>query len=196
MTWPIDEETKRRLDQVDGLIPEEVGLYLAYQAALVPVSQQIINIGVYKGKSVAYLATGSRGALVVGVDPWNMVGNKGGRFDYDSDKTRRAAHDQLQAYDHELYLHRIRLWQEFSIDAAKAYSGRVGLLFVDGDHSYKSVKEDVLAWERHLVPGGTIVLDDWGTEKNPGVKEAADELAKRLGPYSIHAERLAVWNAG
>ena len=39
--------------------------------------------------------------------------------------------------------------------------GAVGLLHVDGLHTYDQVKAELIAWLPHLSPEGVIVFDDW-----------------------------------
>ncbi len=52
----------------------------------------------------------------------------------------------------------------------------VGLLWIDGDHRYKSVREDIQCWLPHLRPDATVVFDD-----------AVDP---RLGPFHVVEELL------
>jgi len=60
-----------------------------------------------------------------------------------------------------------------SVQAAKEFEGQVDFVFIDADHSYKSVKADIEAWlplTKHFICG-----HDYGTEKFPGVTQAVDE---------------------
>jgi hypothetical protein len=48
-----------------------------------------------------------------------------------------------------------------SSSAARAWrESDVGLLFLDGDHRYESVRADFEAWSAHLVPRAVIAFDD------------------------------------
>ena len=42
------------------------------------------------------------------------------------------------------------------------------MLFLDGDHSYKGVKQDFLLWEKYLCNKGILAIDDY---KESGVKK-------------------------
>lgn len=51
----------------------------------------------------------------------------------------------------------------------------VDVLFIDSDHSYESTKAELIAYRKHVRPGGVILLHDTG-EHQPGVKQAIVEL--------------------
>jgi hypothetical protein len=170
---------------LEGLIPAEVGETLAGYAS--KATGPIVEVGSYKGKSTAYLA--SRTAQTVyAVDPWDLPGNPGGRFGFDRSETYRAFCDQTKPWPNIVPV------QGFSIDVAQHWGhGPISLLYVDGDHSELAVLEDCRAWYPHLDQSAVLILDDWGTPKNPGVRRAADRLASVYGRYRIEAGRLAVW---
>ena len=52
------------------------------------------------------------------------------------------------------------------------------LIFVDSDHTYKSVKEDIQLCLPRLKPGGMIVFHDYTIDNYPGVRLAVDEYFK------------------
>lgn len=54
-----------------------------------------------------------------------------------------------------------------------AWTRPLDLVFLDGDHRYRSVVEDIDSWSRHLRPGGLIVFHDHGAFD--GVTRAVDE---------------------
>lgn len=176
-----------RLSDLKGLIPDAVGEVLAGYAAQVPEDQAIVEIGSYKGKSTCYLASEAK-ARVYAVDPWGLPGNVAGRFGYTSAFPEFMGQITAMGYEG-----RITPIQDFGHLAGEDWTGPVGLLFVDGDHSARSVEQDVKAWLPHLVKGAVLILDDLDTPKNPGVRVAAERLARRLGPFTVEAERLAVW---
>lgn len=66
-----------------------------------------------------------------------------------------------------------------------AYTGHIALLHIDGNHSYQSVKADVLDWTSMVMPGGWIILDDYIWPFGEGPKQAGNEF---LGE---HAARIA-----
>jgi SAM-dependent methyltransferase len=52
------------------------------------------------------------------------------------------------------------------------------LVFLDGDHDYRAVKDDIALWTPHLRPGGILCGHDL-TDDFPGVRRAVEES----GPY-------------
>ena len=164
-------------EDLSGLIRPATGAELRRLAALVPADHAIVEIGSFRGQSSAYLAAGARdglGAHVYAVDPWDLAGNVSGKHGCTAPEIREDFERQLRA---------CRLWSRvtpmraFSTDAAKAWSGpKVGLLFIDGDHTERAVRADVKAWTPHLADGAVICFDDYDTRPNPGVKIVADEM--------------------
>ncbi|CAJ1328446.1 unnamed protein product [Effrenium voratum] len=63
--------------------------------------------------------------------------------------------------------------------AAKVEDQSVDLVFIDGDHSYEAVVEDIRAWRRKLRVGGVLVGHDF-TAPQRGVVRAAAEFALRV----------------
>lgn len=177
-----------KLDSLSGLMNPGIGDALYDLAKVVPEGLAIVEIGSFKGKSTAYLAQGSKdgnGCQVFAVDPWDLPGNPYGKHGYSAPIVRETFEKQLKA---------ARLWsrvtpiQAFSVDAAKEWEGpKVGLLFVDGDHTETGVRSDLAAWTPHLADGAVIAFDDYATKRNPGVKIVADELG-----CEIIADHLAV----
>lgn len=185
------EERIEKIHGLRGLVPPKVGWALTRyaQEAVGP----IVELGAFRGQSTAYLAAGARwvgGETVHAFDAWDLPGNLPGKRD------RFIEPDGQEEFERQL--RSVGLWSQvkatkaFTTDAAKDWSGPVGLLFIDADHHYESVKADFEAWRPHLMPDATVLFDDWGTPKNPGVKQFTDEL----GRYEVEAERLAVVRRG
>jgi hypothetical protein len=68
----------------------------------------------------------------------------------------------------------------------KGFTTPIHLLFIDGDHHYATVKEDIKNWVPKIVDGGAVVFHDYNPlpkdlKKIPhleGVRRAIDEWAK------------------
>ena len=58
---------------------------------------------------------------------------------------------------------------------ARLAQGRVGLLWIDGDHSYEGVKRDFCCWSQHLTDDATVAFDD-ATDPTIGPCKIIDEL--------------------
>jgi predicted O-methyltransferase YrrM len=69
----------------------------------------------------------------------------------------------------------------FSENADKDLSLRMA--FIDGDHSYKAVANDIAIVEKYLIPGGWICFDD-AFSSYEGVNEAIQKHIIESGNYS------------
>lgn len=185
---------RERLAALSGLVSTEVGEKLAELAAAVPAGQAIVEVGSFRGKSTCYLAAGAKdgnGARVFAVDAWDLDGNVTGRFGFAETSTRETFDAQVRAMR---LAGRVTALQGFSVDVAAAWDGPpIGLLFIDGDHSAGAVRADFAAWSPHLAPAAVVVFDDYGTPKNPGVREVVESLD---GDWRIEAGQLAVRRGG
>jgi len=193
----------REFKEVRGATPDEIGMTLADFATGVPADQEIVELGVFQGRTALILAWGAKqgyGAHVTGIDAWDLEGNTYGPPFNEADSERWAQY-RIQELG---YADRITLVKNFASDAAAIWGdpekwliGRVkpiGLLFVDDDHSYAGARRAVEDWAPHLAPGAIIAIDDYGHPDWPGVEMAVTDLVNEgvLYPVQIYHERLAV----
>lgn len=191
---PIKVPFPKHFKNVRGATPPEIELALADFAVQVPADQEIVELGVFHGKTSLVMSWGARqgyGAHVTGIDPWNLAGNV-----YDPPFTDAGSMHWARYHVRGLgYSNHIRLIQGFSHLEAPLWEGPlVGLLFVDGDHSKEGARRDIVTWAPHLATGARIAVDDYGHPDWPGVKEAVDELVADgfLMPVEVYHDRLAV----
>lgn len=67
---------------------------------------------------------------------------------------------------------------------ASIWPFQVDLVFIDADHSYEAVFNDIMNWKRHVKPGGILCGHDY--DYFPGVTQAVDELlphAQKAGDH-------------
>lgn len=57
--------------------------------------------------------------------------------------------------------------------------GQFDMIFLDANHTYESVKQDIEMWYPRVKTGGVFATHDYGHGDFPGVKSAVDEV---LGP--------------
>lgn len=82
-----------------------------------------------------------------------------------------------------------------SLEAAKIWPFPVDLIFIDAEHSEPACAWDILSWIRHLKPGGTLAVHDYGLF--PGVTRAVDKVFPALGlEFRICGNSLAVAKVG
>jgi predicted O-methyltransferase YrrM len=191
---PRQLRVPRHFRNVRAATPEDVMVALADLASQVPADQEIVELGVFQGRTALQLAWGAaqgNGAHVTAIDPWDLPGNV---YDppFTDEESRRWAFHWVSSLG---YADKIELAQAFSQDAAGRYTGRpVGLLYVDGDHTKEGARRDIEMWAVHLAPGARIAVDDYGHPDWPGVGQAVDELVAEglLEPIELFHDRLAV----
>lgn len=202
-TRPVRKEKKmgnrspfpHHFKQVKGVTPEDIGITLADFALAVPADQAIVELGVYHGKTalqMAWGATQGHGAHVWAVDPWDMPGNVYGTDMGDLGGARAWARYWVRSLG---YANKISLVHGFSHEVAGSWSGsKIGLLFVDGDHTAEGARRDIESWAPHLAKGAVIAIDDYVNPNYPGVAEAVDALVSEgvLAPVEVYHERLGV----
>lgn len=192
----LDLNTLARLAQLEGLISPDVGIHLAYHAALVPKHQAIVELGSYKGKSTCYLAAGALSgerAHVFAIDPWDLPGNAGGRFGFNQRNVRADFQQQVQSMGLTTQITAIR---GFSWDVAREWKALIGLLYIDGSHTERDVTLDWQRWSPFLAKKAVVAFDDYDTKNNPGVKKVVDRLRDipgttwTLGPTPLIVGRM------
>lgn len=181
--------------ELEGLITDDVGKSLTYWAAKVKPGYAIVEIGSYRGKSTAFLATAAReGVAIYAVDPWETRPIGEWCRWCPSYKQPRIA-EFLFALEQAGVRERVTPLMGLSTKIAESYDGpEIGLLFIDGDHSAEACEADFRAWRPHMGKGSLVLFDDYGVTANPGVAEAVDKLENE-DAFSVSYEangRLAV----
>jgi len=149
----------------------------------------IVEIGSLCGRSTAFVSAGSKAVRreeVVAVDhfkgsPEHQAGQQCASGTLARDGTTYQSFREnllrVKLLDH------VRPIQTNSLEAAARWSGPIRLLFIDGEHSYESVRGDFDAWVPFVVPGGLVALHDVGNA--PGVTRCFEEFTIPGQGYQI-----------
>jgi predicted O-methyltransferase YrrM len=156
----IDPALYRRLDTLPGMTATRKCYLLYYLACLTQAPGQIVEIGSYKGKSTVWLAEAARrhGRKMTSMDP-HIEGSLA-----EFQRLTRAFELDKVASLHQAYSH----------DLGRNWAQPISLLWIDGDHRYEGVRQDILDFAPHVTPGGMVVLDD-AQPAFPGVVRAIQE---------------------
>jgi predicted O-methyltransferase YrrM len=137
----------------------------------------IVEIGSFKGRTTICLALGSKmkgREKVYAVDPLPDLSI---RERFIQNLKQAKIMDQV-----------VPVFQK-SDDAVRDFSVPIRLLFIDGNHEYEAVKNDILLWKDHVIDGGIIAFHDYLPESHPafleGVNRAVNELV-------LHSEEFVV----
>jgi len=166
-----DPDYFRIVASVEGwLYDDEVELL--YRLASGVTSGAVVEIGSYRGKSTVALALGSRDhhrVPVYAIDPHETFTGAMG-FEFQPVDRTEFLRNVLRCEVSEI----VRVVNLPSPVAAAGWNQPVGLLWIDGDHRYDSVKRDLDCWQRHLAPGALVALHD-STDPNLGPQQAIRE---------------------
>lgn len=142
----------------------------------------IVEIGSFRGRSTVALALGTKsgqGCRIYAIDPhFNFTGIKGGKF---SEKDMAALYKNLTRAN---VGDKVAVICLPSLQIAQSWNDKnIGLLWLDGDHKYESVKADFESWLPFLVNGALVVLDDVDCED---VIRLAQEIEQRKNFSSVN----------
>jgi hypothetical protein len=73
---------------------------------------------------------------------------------------------------------RVAMLEVSSEVVAPGWNRPIGLLWVDGDHTFEGVRRDIRCWEPHLVSGGLLAFHD-ASEPSGGPYRVIEELLGR-----------------
>lgn len=169
-------------DEVEALTEQEAMEHLRELAQWVPSDQAIVELGVYRGASLAYLAEGAkngRGAPVYGVDPWGMEGAYPGR----PHMLDRYVSNDLEVAKRHLAARGVddgvTLIRDFSYAVGSEWEYEpVGLLFIDAVHREHEVMQDFYTWLPRLASPCVVCFDDHD-ERFDGVRRAVKTFVDR-----------------
>ncbi len=146
----------------------------------------IAEIGVFFGRSALLFRLFFPKAKLFLIDPWELsekylaTGNPPSLCPEVFAEGFRTV-TQLFAHDPD-----VQILRRTSKEAAKIIPDDLDLVFIDGDHSYESVKEDIDLWSKKVRPGKILSGHDYDEAKFPQVVKAVNESIPnlRIGPYS------------
>lgn len=128
------------------------------------------------------------------VDSWSPYEE---RYDHEANYQETVA--RLKGYEGRVEIHR-----ESSLHAAERFrDAQFDFVYLDANHSYEAVRDDLHAWWPKVKRGGMLAGDDYGIVEEQwvdfghgrvrfGVKRAVDEWAKKVG-RNISIDILADW---
>jgi predicted O-methyltransferase YrrM len=133
----------------------------------------VVEVGVWKGRSMASVLDlcRARGNRLNAVDDWSPDQRDPGYAEaarVDICEVFRANMRSL-GYDSS-----VTVIRERSVVAARSFGERsVDLVFIDADHHYEDVMQDLKAWLPKIMPRGAIAGHDYHTRL--GVRRAVDD---------------------
>jgi len=156
----------------------------------------LVEVGVAFGGHLDSILEKTKIEKVYGVDSYFLQNTSTDSFSYDSKNYIQSDYDNLYIFTKQRlskYGKRVDLIRKSSIDAAKEFEKEsLDIVFIDAEHTYNGVKQDLETWEEKIRISGVISGHDYNHPNFPGVKEAVDEWCN-LHSYKLNVERGYVW---
>ena len=161
------EDIFKQVDPIKGWMgrPDCLALYEYVKE----VKGLIVEIGSYMGRSAKLMALSSPECRIVSIDSYPKI--------YDH-KALLARDECIKTMDGENW----ELIQKKSRDVE--WKEPIDFLHIDGDHSYKAVKQDIELFAPHVKKGHYIFLHDY-VVTNYGVKRAVEDSKKYFDEVKI-----------
>lgn len=173
---------------IPGMLPPHRCFHLYLMALSCSVRGDIVEIGSWQGRSTAFLARACADAdngVVHAVDTFR--GNPGTEHLYAVD----GALDSLEA-NFRRNIARVGLQDRVvthaatSAEAAPSVRERtegVRLIFIDGEHTFDAVANDLALYADLLLPGGLLVFDDYAPHFPGDVRAVQEHVDAHPGRY-------------
>jgi hypothetical protein len=129
------------------------------------------EVGVLEGSFSRAICRYNPDIKLYAIDGWEILENGHKRFDRQVWTYNRAVR-KLEPYN-------VTIIKDFSVNASKQFEdGSLDFVYIDADHTYKAVNEDIAAWAPKVRAGGVVAGHDYQLIE---VKKAVDEHAEKVG---------------
>jgi len=143
----------------------------------------MVEIGCYQGESTEAFAKSGLFERIFAIDPWSN--------DVYDPNDKATMHCDMAIVE-EAFDERMRPFGRMLVKVKGRSAKKVGcfpssaldFVYIDADHRYESVKQDVLMWQEKVKAGGVLAGHDYGT--HPGIKKAVDEIFGQ--PHKIFSD--------
>lgn len=120
-----------------------------------------VEIGVHVGQFFEHLRRNWNGKLLVGVDPWKGYGDYCGMTDEERYQAACKRAESSGGADRDCLLVRETSAGYASLVRKSSLGRNFDFVYLDGDHSYEGIKEDLRVWWPLVRSGGVLCGHDW-----------------------------------
>jgi hypothetical protein len=155
------------------------------------------EVGVWEGQTAETLLALKPDLVLHMIDPWESGDSKSTMLRKvnldDFAKAEKTARDKTERFKPRSIIHRMN-----SLDAAKLFDdGFFDFVFIDAEHTYEHVLQDVRTWYPKVRAGGILCGHDYGGRGDKTgrfqVKKAVDFWANEVGANIQKTSRLIWW---
>ena len=142
----------------------------------------ICEVGVNRGDNFRLLLN-AEPDLAVAVDAWRADGAISQNDNLETQETLNTYHDDLVTLSKTVPA--IKILRMYSLEAAKTFADEFfDFVYIDADHTYEAVKQDISAWYPKVKRGGVLSGHDYSNWTNSngvrfGVIEAVNEFVEK-----------------
>lgn len=143
------------------------------------LAKSAAEIGVWRGhSSIGFLRLLPSLEKFILVDSWTQYP------DYTTSGDNKAhtflLQDKLICEDRVYFFNnKIEILPQLSLEAASKIADRsLDFIFIDANHSYEYVKQDILVWRPKVKQGGLLAGHDIDLPNFPGVRKAVEETIR------------------
>ncbi len=143
---------------------------------------KMAEIGSYIGESTEVFAQNFSNSIIHCVDPWQPGYDTNDFASIDMDSVESEFDKRMKRYDNIVKI------KKTSVDASFDYeNGYFDFVYIDANHTYNAVREDIEKWLPKIKNNGYIGFHDYD---NPDVRRAVTE---KFGNAEHHFEDQSVF---
>jgi hypothetical protein len=142
----------------------------------------IVEVGIAEGKYSESLCIANPQAQIYGIDPYEP---HRGYNDY----TRRSTFEKLETNAHKRLdkFSNYQFIRKYSVDAVSEFENNLDFVYLDADHSYETVTQDIQLWLPKIRSGGILAGHDYARLPHVKVIQAVNDYtsAHKIQPWFV-----------
>ena len=151
-----------------------------------------VEVGTHRGESAEFWLKNSPQLHLTCIDPYIAYNARHSQDEQDA--VYAEALERLKPYNAEII-------RETSLDAVDSFEDKsLDFVYIDGDHEFDPVMQDLICWAQKVRGGGVVMLHDYCVMWRGGVMAAVDAYTKshRVDPWYVTRDKnpTAFWERG
>lgn len=156
----------------------------------------VVEVGVYEGDLSQQIAEYCPQAKIYLVDPWRFFpagyvdpcNRDQDAFDqiFKSVCARMAGYQTTDLYED----HRVIIIRNTSVAAAEIVPNQLDIVYLDGNHSFDGITEDIATWYPKVKPGGILAGHDYVHNPDRSVNGVIPAVDKLVAQHQLKLVRM------
>lgn len=154
-----------------------------------------VEIGVAFGGHLERLLQTTNIEKAYGIDPYHLFDSSTDSFIWEGKSYDQSDYDDLFIYTKNRLskFPNVEIIRKSSEESVNIFTdGSIDIIFIDGEHTYSGVTNDINIWESKIKSGGVVSGHDYNHPNFPDVKKAVDTWTNQNG-YHLNIESGYVW---